>query len=158
MAFGLKNIHNALKILQMEGRKIEELEGLLINSDDLTELLATIPEYNNGMSRDGIKLFGVKIIESLYAQKGIIFRIFKNDDKTYASSIGKNHEIPMSYFQATVPGSGSFGIDFGPIVISSGVIKISDEMKLPTVTDEKKQKEKSKKNRKHSKTRKIELD
>ncbi len=43
MAFGKKNIQEALFSLKLKGRSIQELEGLLVNSDDLVELLQSIP-------------------------------------------------------------------------------------------------------------------
>ena len=136
------------------------------------------PEYRSGMSHDGIKLFGVRIIESRYVQKGTIFKIFKTDNKpmygpqavngmtNFGTYVGekvieqcKNHNksgmIPIPDFQTTVPESGSLNTDFGPIIEGDEAIHIPDDMQLPTVVDEKKKK---KKKRRHSKTRKIELD
>lgn len=156
MPFSQKDIHNALHSLQMEGRNVNELEGLLVNSEDMTELIKLLPEYQNGMSHDGIRMFGVKIIESPYAQKGTVFRIFKG--------VSMSGMIQMPHFKTTVPCSGSINTDFGPITGGSGEINIpiiepyygQEEQWLKKTTEEKKKKEKPKHN--YSDKRKIELD
>ncbi len=156
MSFGRRDIQNALNSLRMEGRSIDELEGLLINTDDLTELLRLFPEYHNGMSRDRIRLFGVRIIESQYTLRGTVFRIFKDDHKVYSLPPNVSGTIPTPDFQTTVPGSGTIFDSF--LEGKTGLIQTPPgNMKLPMIIDEKK-KEKKKKKRKHSKTRKIELD
>lgn len=181
MAFSLKDIQDTLRSLQIEGRRIDELEGLLINTDDLLELLKSIPEYRNGMSRD-IKLFGVKIMESKYAKKGTIFRIFKTDEKLYVPQItnGMNNfgpyvrddvieqcknspsgTMPSPDFKEKIQGSWLI-VDAGPYVDiddwedtgDNEIIRMPDNMKLPTMADSRKKKKKQKR---HSKTRKIDL-
>jgi len=74
-------------------------------------------------------LFGVRIFQSQYAQKGTIFKIFKNEDKLYTPPPGKTYMKQMP-----------------------------EDIILPTIEEEKKKNKTKKKKRKHSKTRKIELD
>lgn len=149
MSVSLEDIRRTILNLQAEGRSISELEGLLVHSDDLLELLKSIPEYRNGMSNGGIKLFGVKIIESQYAQKGTIFRIFKTDDKLY----------PPGMINGTKRSGYYVGDDLGEQCdiqnqSGSGGICVPDDMKPPTIVEEKN----GKKKRKHSRVRKVELD
>lgn len=127
MSLTTKNIWDTIRSLKAEGYLINEIEALLIHSDDLSLLLHDIAtregkspdSYNAHELRSGIKLFGVKIIESQYVERGSIFKIFKDG--------------PLSMYP-TGPGF-------------TGTVTMPEEFRLPTVVDEKKSKKYSSKRR-----------
>lgn len=135
MPLGLKDIHEALRSLEREGYDRSQLEALLIHSDDLSILIETVvmdngnaypvakaASFDKGLRKD-LKLFGVKIIENEYVERGSIFKIFKNG--------------PLSMHPQ--------GFDF------NRTITMPEELKSPTVADEKKE------NKKYSDKRRIDL-
>lgn len=164
MKLNLQDIHEALYEVKASGRSRHDLQALLIHTDDLTDLLKSMPATNSGMGFDSIKLFGVKVIESKFAQKGTIFKIFKNDDQIHlTSTVGSGSIFPKS-FQETIPPYGSgvtkpWTIDIKPWTV--GIDPSPDKslpFELPEDETPKKKKKKTKvkkKKRKHSNTRKI---
>lgn len=68
MPLELKTIHETIRGLQIEGRCVEELEAILIHSDDLRELLQYIHDNHNGMS----PMIGGFSHESGEVKKGLV--------------------------------------------------------------------------------------
>jgi len=161
MPFTNKSIHEAIHSLQMEGRSISELEGLLMHEDDLLELLQSFPEYKTGMAPEGCRMYGVKLIGSRYAEKGTIFRIYKTDDKLYAPSqnMGGMMSNKLPFSPGSIPSSGMFTIpsDSMPdyyqdeVVPGSGKIHVPQPEPTPAVP-------KKPEKKRHSDKRKIDLD
>ena len=145
MSIELKEIRETIIEMEAWGQTIEELEGLLINTDDRKQLIQSIYHKYNGISQANGSLYynsgetiiyGVKIIDNPYVPPGSIFKIFKND------KMNKMSGTFLPHYQ-------------------NNVIPMPDNIKLPTVADDKKNKNKEKKIdkiRKHSQTRRIELD
>ncbi len=109
MSISLQDIHEAISDLRGKGRKLEDLEAFLVNTDDFRELLGSLAEnqhivqIGNGLKegyvrKEGdkatfdilqdITIFGIKIVDSSHAQRGSIFKIFKDDDKRYVEPPG----------------------------------------------------------------------
>lgn len=133
MPLGLEDIHEALRSLEREGYDRGQLEALLIHSDDFEILIKAVAlkdastfheaiVLSNEIKRD-FRLLGVKIIENEYVERGSIFKIFKNG--------------PLSMHPQ------GFGFN--------RTITIPEEIKSPTVADEKKE------NKKYSDKRRIDL-
>lgn len=157
MAISVQDIHKTLHTLRNEGRRARDLEALLICRDDLLSLLESLNSgpfhHTFGSEVDhktgDIEVLGVKVITSEYVPHGSIFKIFKDDTKMMA--------YPPE-FNPIVPGSGV--IDYSkyaqllkPLQDNKKVVyKIPDDSE-PLVIDDEKKVEK-----RHSETRKIELD
>ena len=167
MTLSLNDIHQTIRSIQIEGHKVEELEALVVHNNDLVSLLKAInangnnmsPVYSNALHDPGeIKILGIKIIESPYIQQGSIFKIFKND-KPYVYP-SKNGVTPnWSQHTTTIAESGQS--DFEAFKHKPGftpLVQKPNNLQLPMITDEKKKEQIPKKKKKHSKTRKIELD
>lgn len=140
MTLSINDIHETIRGLQIEGRREEELEALLIHEDDYIKLLKSL-DNQDGMSSmyhyldsssPEIKICGVKIITSSYIQPGSIFKIFKKD-KPYKYPFNQGKMWQLEY-PMMIPENG-----FLPPPIS-------------TITD------REEKEKKHSLARKIELD
>lgn len=139
MSISRDDIHRVIYELKASGRSVADLQCLSIHDDDLIELLQSIPEANNGMGFDSIKLFGIKIISSKWAQKGTICKIFKTngpfDTEMWSSEINQPNDL-----------------------LPFEVLDKDDEEHNNTENKNKKNKIKIKKKRKHSTARKIYLD
>ena len=158
MSISLQDIHEAISDLRRKGRKLEDLEAFLVNTDDFRELLGSLAEnqhivqIGNGLKegyvrKEGDKatfdilqdttIFGIKIVDSPHAQRGSIFKIFKDDDKQFI-------EPP-----ATV---GVSGIFLPEKMVDDTFLKSLEEEEVddPTTTHEVKQD-------RHSFIRKIQL-
>lgn len=157
----IQDVHNAIRDVNINGSRTGDIEAFVIHTDDLHEILKHEDEkgrfhpeltgYNPGIE-DGMKLLGVKIIESPYTVKGTIFKIMKNNQKQYAHPIDEmgNLGMPGQHYSPTVPGSGIIPGWKNPII---GGLKKPDY--LPDMTDDKKEEEPEKR---HSDKRRIELD
>lgn len=133
MPLGIKDIQETIRSLDGEGIPREQLEALLMNSDDLKCLLQSIYENNENVppisstditnNADGIQICGVKIIENPYMQPGSILKVFKNGPlNTHLRGFGFNRTVTMP-----------------------------EKLKIPTVADEKKE------NNRYSDKRRIDL-
>ena len=168
MSITIKDVHNAVRDVKMQGGHEGDIEAFLINSDDLHELIKQREQtphgavFNEIHDPDGFKILGIKIIQSPYSERGTIFKIMKNDQKQYAHPT----------YSPTVPGSGmipgwkNFGTTVGE---ASGAVKeLVKEMSIPkhlldeagekTETTEVEPKEDKVVEDRHSETRKIKLD
>lgn len=146
MSLTQSDIRAAISEIYTEGSNPNDLEGLLIHSDDWIGLLKTIPEYNIGMMHDEIRLFGVKLIKSQQIERGTIFKIF---NKSHLSNPSMMWDVPFAQLpesSQTISGSGVIpGMEH--LVETSSMV---DGIKID--------KEEKKHERKHSNMRKIELD
>lgn len=142
MTLSIKDIYETIRGLQIEDRKVEELEALLIHEDDYIQLLKSIQENrydiltiqkNSDPYYGEIEICGMKVIKTSHIQPGSIFKIFKKD-KPYKYPSG--FEMWQSEYPMTIPESGSLSLP------------------IPTIMDNKEKEEK----KKHSLARKIELD
>lgn len=147
------DIKAVINSVYKEGRNPNDLEGLLINSDDFRELLKMISEdyYHNGrgMKYGEPRIFGVKLIESPYIQKGTVFKIFKDSNQIHLSPPGVMWDVPIDQWSEPAQ-----------TINGSGVIPGMEHLvKTPPIVDDVKIAEEEKQHeRKHSNTRKIELD
>ena len=135
MPFTLKNIYDAIREVKISGHQVSELEALLVHRDDLKELFASESRLQTGMSASddgGLKLYGIKIVDSYYTQRGTIFKIFKNGN-SWAKSYGP-FKMP----------------DCFPVVPKTGLTYVPKPSPLPAVP--------KKPEKKHSPKRRIELD
>lgn len=142
-------VHRAIMDLRRDGLYIDDLEGFLIHPDDLCSLLDESVDrgldwtYNhlitNNMSGE-VFVCGVKVVTSFHVSPGTLFRVFKTNPSTCSPYITKtNPTRQMLDLQDK---------------IQNTVIPMPNNLLLPTVVDEKKEETK----KKHSQTRKIELD
>lgn len=137
MTLSLNDIYQTVRGLQIEDRRLEEVEALLVHEDDYMQLLKDVSGcFEHGLNDfNEFKMYGVKIIKSSHIQPGSIFKIFKKDKPyKYPSDQGKMWQLE---YPMTIPESGSL---LSPIL---------------TTTDKEEGKEEKKK---HSLARKIELD
>lgn len=88
MSLSIQNIHKMLYEFRATGKTEDDLEAILIHSDDLKELMQAVQEKDTDIGvpwsmdwkKTGeIRIMGVKIIESTYIQRGTIFKIMKNE-------------------------------------------------------------------------------
>jgi len=134
MPFTIKNIYDAIRDIKISGHDIPEIEALLVHSDDLKELFASEPRLQTGIGDGELKLYGVKIIDSRYTQRGTIFKIFKNGN-SWAKSYGP-FKMPDCY----------------PVMPKGGLIYAYAQKPSPPPAVPKKPE------KKHSSNRRIELD
>ncbi len=171
MTLSWNDIRKNLYDLRKEGRQKEELEALLIHSDDLAVLFQAMQEWRCLLDDSGeIRIGGVKIIESQYVQKGSIFKIFKNA-APYAYPPGEVNGMTKfggyvgddviqkcqnerQAFLNNTPSGVVSTSDLLPTIPVSGTFNTSDHPQPPVVADKKKEEKKQK----HSSTRKIDLD
>lgn len=152
----------------------------MVNKNDMDLLCNSIdyaPYHQDrlvGGEIEEIRIYGIKIIESQYIQSGSIFPVFKEGtkgmalmsgfsgpgDETWGTDIPPiakhiipiSGSIPISKYWGTIPESGSFNPNPIPVIPGSCDI-FSKSTPITTPNDEKEVEKK-----KHSKTRKIELD
>lgn len=140
MSLSMQDIHCAIRNLQHEGHNLDSVESFLVNDLDLKDLLSSMDEYRSGhvphnLRTGQIKICGVKIIESHYVPRGLIFKVFKNAKKQFTSS----------YY------NGYYNNTCGTEMIPKQTRAFMDT-DTPTAI-----KQKQPVNKKHSQTRKIEL-
>lgn len=145
--FDIKDIHEAMKSVQMAGHQRDDIEALLINSDDFKTLLMSICENKDGMaplvdnmSNIGgeIRILGIKIIDSPYLPRGSVFKVFK-EEKPYYLPDGPKDFADINYIRKQcwkAPWPEKLSVD---------------NFHQDPVLDEKK-------DVRHSKTRKVELN
>jgi len=179
----VKDIFETLRGLRMEGRQTEELEALLVNTDDLRELFRNSRDNSGSIvhNHDEAHILGVKIIDTSYVPKGTILKVFKEDKpRLYPPGFGVNESVIHQQFgtpehPVNIPGLSDIKTQYGIDPIqweqsSDYEWKVYDsteeeeniirELPQPpvVVNEKKKKRKKRKKKKKHSQTRKIELD
>ncbi len=160
MAFGIQDIHNAIRDVKIAGYQHDDIEAFIINTEDLHELFESRWEFSTGLGGgEELKIMGIKIIDSHHVQRGTILKTFKNDNQEYPLDYGNNKYA----YQPTVSGSGSIFPNYA-VPDGSGAIQGLDNLgtsteqadateNLPVIEEEKEKKEP-----RHSTTRKVQLD
>lgn len=150
----IQDVHNAVRDVTIQGGHTEDIQAFLINSDDLRDLLK---EYdvkscsntlNSNFDTGSLKIFGVKIIQSPYTERGTIFKIMKDNQKQYAHHIDEMGETIL-------PKPHEYGMwsNWSASRLPSSNQEIKTSEVQPEVSEEKKSTKK-----RHSETRKIKLD
>lgn len=164
MSVTVGDIKDILLELEKDGHKPEVLEGLLVNEEDLKELTKGQFTYYYGSDHNKdvgsydnneMYIYGVKIISNPHIERGTVFKLFKKD----SFSMAQINDIPTT---------GSISNDLGIIHSPKfyDVLEHSNGTKaiLPTVFDDFELEantepviEVPRKEKKHSKTRKVQL-
>ncbi|KKN98905.1 hypothetical protein LCGC14_0141480 [marine sediment metagenome] len=154
MSLTSSDIHKVVHELRYSqgGNVADNVEAFVINTEDLRDLLRQdqfsnqFPLWGTGCDPGQLKICGIKIIDSPYIEKGVVFKMFKNDPLyRNFTDFTLPPEWPIKY----IPSSSPTGSDKDEIEKMKLKIKILELETGPVV------KEKSKK--KYSQTRKIKL-
>lgn len=152
MAITIKEIHKIVSDVKSQGHNLDDIEAILINRDDFKSL-CNYADWGSIIDKETNepRIYGIKVIESEYIQSGSIFPVFKKGIKNMAAAIDFYDDKTWT---STVPGSGSiqrpkFGVPYSGTIPESGNIFPKS---VPTTTQS------DEKEKKHSTTRKIELD
>jgi len=133
MAVTIDEIYRTIR-----GYSPEELEALLVNSDDFHLLCQSLHSHYGSFynpATNEIRFCGVKIIESSHVQKGTIYKVFKNQ-----GGVGNNNTFTQDNF--TYPSDLKQCVDEQASIQSEPLVVKKDEPE----------------ENRHSTTRKIELD
>ena len=180
----IKDVHNAIRDVKIQGGHEGDIEAFLINTEDFYELQEA-DKFGGAFLRttdakDGeyseARLLGVKIITSNHMPRGTVFKIMKNDQKQYAHPIDEmgNIVVPIQQYSPTVPVSGIVSNGFTNFGATAGeaceaVKELAKAISIPShllndevdeeaeVSEAEPEEDKVVENR-HSKTRKIKLD
>ena len=183
MSITIKDVHNAVRDINMQGGRTEDIEAFLINSDDLHELMQQRDQTPHGTVFTGdydpnsFELLGIKIIQSPYTERGTIFKIMKNDQKQYAYPTDDEEQtvLPVNQWwrNPVIPVSGMVSNGFKNLGTTAGetaesVNELAKAMGIPKhLFDDDAEKveapkidppEDDEKPDRHSETRKIKLD
>jgi len=178
----IKDVHNAIRDVNIQGGHTEDIEAFLINSDDLHELIKQREQTPHGTvftgnyDPDSFELLGVKIIQSPYTERGTIFKIMKNDQKQYAHPIDEmgNFVVPNQQYSPSVigflPTTGLKNLGTTADVTAESVKELTKALAIPkhllfgdeadekTETPKVEPEENKVVESRHSETRKIKLD
>lgn len=161
MSLQLKDIYDTFDNVRRDGQSLDQLEALLIHSDDFVELLKSINESSGNeddISRTflncidhtsgEIKICGIKIIDNAYVQRGSVYKIFKNKALYFCPPENEYANINNGPFQ---------DISFSLPTEGTGWKKTYGSLYPKPVFEDDKKFKKSDNQKKHSLKRKIEL-